>query len=180
MAPIVNGFKRGHKVWSSKEINNANLYPMDGRNLVRNGNRVAFIDYIKNIRKATDYFCSEEQYISDIAKYGTCKKCVWYPDNSMLKIPHYSEKMQKDIHAYTENAVQDKLETYTLCLCYEFLSAIDKQIYTRENIQYKSTTKSNPKPGFITPLFGYMYLVINDTNLSYTLDANLPNVLLLR
>lgn len=174
---VTDGFKMGYYVWSNKPIDNNNFYLFNGQNLVRNGNRINFIDYIQNVRKAKEFFITEQQYNTYINKYGTCLKFVWYEDNKMLKIPKCTDIVQKDIKTKVKNYLNNINSRYTICYCFNDLINFDVNKYNNVDQDY---IKKDDTDYFYYRTDGYFYLLINDIEVSFSLDENIPNALLVR
>ena len=174
---VTDGFKMGYIIWSNKLIINPNFYSLNGQNLVRNGNRVNYIDYIANIPKIEEYFITEQDYFNSINKFGTCLKYVWYENNKMLKLPTFTIPTQIDIKTKLEN-YSDRLNRYTICYCFPSI--------TEWNTNYCNTPQQKPteitkkENFFYKRTNGYMYIVVNNLDIEFNTDVNIPNAILVR
>lgn len=185
---VTDGFKMGYFVWSLKPISNPNFYLLNGQNLVRNGNRIKFIDYIKSIKSKlkddslesglSKFFCTEQVYNTYLKTYETCGKFVWYDLNSMLKLPTTTSMVQKDIKTYNPSELETILSKYNICYCYKGLTSWDLEIYkynTRPMTKFRSDIDV-----WFHRVYGYMYLLVNDLKIDYYLDDEIPKAIILK
>lgn len=194
---VTDGFKMGYFVWCNKPVQNPNFYLLNGQSLVRNGNRVKFIDYVKSIESyfntldekhkvdlkelnehLPNFFVSSSDYENQLHIFETCGKFVWQKDNSLLKLPTTTEMVQKDIITYNQTELENSLKNYTICFCYTGLTSWDKNNYldgSREMIRIRQDI-----PFWAERVYGYLYLLVNDLNIDYYLNTEIPNAIILK